>query len=326
MSRTDPVADPIAVGERSAARPALRIGIICNPRSHRNRRAEVAAHVPPRDVVLAAPRTRGELSATLVEFAARGIDLLVIDGGDGTVRDVLTAAADAFGDAVPRIAVLPTGKTNALALDLGIPVDWTLDTLLTAAQTGGIRRRSPIAVARAGSTAPALRGFLFGAGGFVQATELAQRTHTIGAFHGVAVGLALVGSVLQTAFGRADSEWRRGTAMRIEVDGTILADRPLYLLFASTLQRLPTGVRPLGAPRPGLKTLIVDAPPRWMGAGVPALLAGKRGGWLERIGYRHRDLAALALTLEGNFILDGEMYPGGALTLTEADPIEFVVP
>src|SRR3546814_3471291 len=47
--------------------------------------------------------------------------VLVINGGDGTVQAALTELYHGghFGPAVPPVAVLPNGKTNLIALDLG---------------------------------------------------------------------------------------------------------------------------------------------------------------------------------------------------------------
>ena len=76
-----------------------------------------------------------------------------------------------------------------------------------------------------------LHGFLLGAGAFVRATELAQRTHKAGAFNGVAVALAVVWGLLQTLFGRASGEWRRGEPMRIVVGEETVADGATLPLF-----------------------------------------------------------------------------------------------
>lgn len=339
MSRFDRPAAPPSTAAVLAAAPGLgttpaitrgeapRVGVICNPRSHGNRQAEIAQVAPAGDVTLAAPRTHGELAATLTEFAAAGIELLVIDGGDGTVRDVLTAAAAAFGDTLPQVALLPTGKTNALALDLGVPDGWTLDQALAAARTGALRRRAPLVVERRGSAALPLHGFLFGAGGFVRATELAQRTHRVGAFHGLAVALALVWALLQTFFGRASGVWRRGEPMRVRGEnGQLLADGDTFVFLASTLERFPVGLKPFGPTRPGLKTLTGDAPARLALVAAVAIVAGKVGGWLIPLGYRHRDVAAAAIELSGGFILDGDFYDDARVRLVEGAPIAFVVP
>jgi hypothetical protein len=176
-----------------------RIAVVSNPRSHRNRHSREIRASP--EFLFRSPRNSAELADTLANFAARGVELLVVDGGDGTVRDVLTSAGDLFGSRFPRIAIIPSGKTNAIALDLGLPLSWTLDDVLRAAKVGKVRRRSPIEIYRPGSTVPDLRGFLFGAGAFVRATALAQHTHKAGAFNGLAVGLSLIWAVAQTALG-----------------------------------------------------------------------------------------------------------------------------
>ena len=52
--------------------------------------------------------------------------LLVINGGDGTVQAALTELhnGDHFGEGeLPPVAVLPSGKTNLIAMDLGVHGD-----------------------------------------------------------------------------------------------------------------------------------------------------------------------------------------------------------
>src|SRR5690606_6451600 len=108
-------------GASGAAAPPVRavplVGVIRNPRSHRN------TGTPPEwtgraTLLLETPAKRSELQAILERFAERRVDYIVVDGGDGTVRDVLTAGAGVFGEAWPPLIVLPNGKTNALAVDL----------------------------------------------------------------------------------------------------------------------------------------------------------------------------------------------------------------
>ena len=316
----------VKVAPSLAATAGLTIGIVCNPKARLNHGAEYEAGVPGADsVIVTAPRTRGALTQVLADFAARRIDLLVIDGGDGTVRDVLTAAEGVWGDAWPRVVVIPSGKTNALAIDLGLPAGWTLAQALDAVRAGRVAVRRPVEIVRAGGGRP-LRGFLFGAGAFVEATELAQHTHRAGAFNGVAVGLALGWAILQTLWGPRTRGWRAGTPMRTSIDGGQADARARYILLASTLERLPLGVKPFGRPRPGLKALIVDAPPRQLWRAAPAIVAGSEAPWLARAGYHHCDPQEVAVVLERGFILDGELFPGGELTVRPGPALSFVVP
>ena len=77
---------------------------------------------------------------------------------------------------------------------------------LDAARQGRMIERRPLEIARVGDAAPPARGFLFGAGAFAKATELAQHTPRAGAFNNLAVGLALGWGVAQTLFGTAEIE------------------------------------------------------------------------------------------------------------------------
>jgi hypothetical protein len=306
--------------------PLPRVGVLSNPKSHRNRaRAHRVLELSP-DVLFETPGSWAELNDTLEHFAAERIDLLIVDGGDGTVRDVLSAAPAAFGGRLPRLAILPAGKTNALALDLGVPLDWTVTDVIEAAMRGSFVRRAPIEVYRDGAAHADVRGFLFGAGAFVRATKVAQRTHRFGAFNGLAVGLSLTLGIAQTFLGSARNAWRVGERMRVRPEGEPAVDRSFYILFASTLERLPLHLRPFGHKRAGLKLLAIDAPPKRMAVAVPALLAGSEGRWLERAGYHRIDPHAFDLSLDGGFILDGELYKGGDLSIRTGAPIEFAVP
>lgn len=313
---------PRFVSERP--RDGLRIGVVHNVRARHNIDRPVIGFIDRTE--FAAPRSPQELDDVLAGFASRGVNALVIDGGDGTVRDVMSKAGRHFEGTFPRVAIVPSGKTNALAHDLGVPRHWTAHDAVQAIHDGVVEERAPIEIRRDQTIVPDLRGFIFGAGAFVRATALAQRTHRVGAFNGLAVGLSIAGAVGQTILGGANNSWRQGEPMRVALaDGTVV-DRNQYLLFGSTLERLPLGIKPLGEPRPGLKLLRIDASPRWMVAAAPAVLRGSAAPWLRDAGYHIEDSARIDLHLGGDFILDGETFQGGALSLRQGEPIRFVVP
>jgi hypothetical protein len=307
----------------------MRVGVVRNPMSHANIgrvEAEAAPDPAAHDaVLLVQPASPAALEQDLRAFAQCGVGLLVIDGGDGTIRDVISLLPRVFGETPPLIALIPSGKTNVLAIDLGVPADWTLAQAVAAAKsdTAVIKHRSPLQV-RWDDGRPSLLGFVFGLGAFVRATSLAQNVHKAGAFHSIAVAMSVLGALWGTVMGGARDQWRAGVPLCLAIDGeeTRTADR--FLVLATTLKRLPFNVKPFGTPREGLKFLDVDAPPKRLPGAFPALLAGKEAAW-SREGYRRGDAERLRITTTQPLVVDGDVYDGfGGVTVVVAPPMRFL--
>ena len=305
----------------------MRVGVIHNPKARRNRDGRARLDAPP-EALVAEVGAFDFLPKVLADFAEAGVELLVVDGGDGTVRDVLSRLPEAFGGRLPRLAILPSGKTNVLAKDLGARPGWTLRHALAAASGGNghIRTRTPMEVRWAGATSPPMRGFMFGAGAYVRATALAQDAHRRGLFDSVAVAVALAGAVVRTVAGRAGDPWRAGDRASLAIDDAPARDADRLLVLASALENLPLGLRPFGPPRAGVKLLEVDAPPIRLAAAAPGLAAGFNSAWLADHGYRRADVRRFTLKSEGDFVLDGEIYPGGDISVGTGPVFEFVTP
>ena len=324
---------PARVRRGGALREAPLVGVIRNPRSHRNK-----GHMPELDgqpnILTASPPTRSELVRVLAGFAERGIELLAVDGGDGTVRDVLTCGAAVFGDRWPRMIVLPKGKTNALAVDLGLSPQWTLPDALAAARQGRMIERHPILVEQADGQGAQVLGFIFGAGIFTTATEAGQTAHRFGAFNSFAVGVTAVAGILQALCGLGASPWRTSAGMRIfggpearEIPHSGHGRRDArYAMAFSTLQRFPAGLNPFGHPRPGMRYVLLDAPLRRVIALVPGLLTGWDRPGFARLGVHRGAVEEALVELEGSFILDGEAFPAGRYRLRMGPKIQFIVP
>jgi diacylglycerol kinase family enzyme len=85
----------------------------------------------------------GQIGEALRTIARVKPVVLVVNGGDGTVQTVLTEIHHGhwFGDSPPPLAVLPNGKTNLIALDLGSVGDpvVALERVMEIARTGWTR-------------------------------------------------------------------------------------------------------------------------------------------------------------------------------------------
>ena len=309
------------------------VGLIYNPKSHRNRGQDLDSRIAP-DVFVAQPGNRDQLPEALERLAKRGIDLLVINGGDGTIRDVLTCGEMIFGDDWPDLAVLPKGKTNALAVDLGGPIDWTLQEAIDAFEAGNRIKRRPLAITAIQEKESRALGFILGAGAFTMGTKAGQSAHKMGAFNSLAVGVTTFWGILQTVFGSRSNPWRSGAKMNIRLypDGRLLEhsgvgdkERRLILL-ASTLERFPGGVKPFGSLGKGLKLAVADQISRLMTLRLPLILFELGTKNLRERGFHQLATKAFEIDLADQFILDGEAFPPGQYKVETGPEIQFVVP
>ena len=269
------------------------------------------------DLVFAEPDSPAALLEALRHFADSRVELVVISGGDGTLRDVLTALPSAYPDGLPDLALLAAGNTNLAARALGIAGSGPkgLQRLLDAARQGRLRRTPCrfLEVSWVGQPERnPVRGFFFGAAAFADGKRLADAEIHSRNFHkGLAVGLAATTMVLRILFGDVGG-LRGGTPMRIGVDGGTPHEGRRFLLLATTLDRLMLGIWPFWGKGAGaIKWLDIEAPPRQLMAALLAMAAGRAWPWMAGKGYRSGRAGQLRILLEQPFVLDGEFFDTG---------------
>lgn len=312
------------------------VGLIRNTRSHRE-----GGPLPDSglgaDIITQIPDRRGQLPDILRSFAERRVDAIAISGGDGTVRDVLTCGAGHFGGDWPPIVLLPYGKTNALALDLGIPESWPLRDAIHALKAGRDVTRRPMTITDAANKAMRIDGFVMGAGAFTNTIDLGQRVHGLGAVNALAVGVTTAWSVLQMVLGRAGNKWRRPSPLTVRTvgetpfphsaaaDGHGGADTR-FLLFASTLEKFPAGIAPFTHVDGSLGLALIDRMRPSLMPMVLRLLRGGEDATAAENGIHIRGTNGFAFTCGEPFILDGEAFPPGAYSVATGPELRFVVP
>lgn len=315
----------VALGsERSTPRTIPLVGVIRNMRSHRNKGREQGG-APGAEVLVETTTKRRELPGVLDSFARKGIDYLAISGGDGTVRDVLTCGAEIFGHDWPPLIVLPKGKTNALAADIGAPVGWRLAQAMEAARKGSFVQRCPLVVAEADDPSARVYGFLLGGGVFHRTISLGQNAHRWGAFNSAAVVLTAAWALGQALLAGSANHWRQRSRMALTApDGTSLpGGDERFVMIASTLENFPLALKPFGRLREGLKLIVLDTPARQSLLRIPLIALGREA---EKSGYHRLALESFGLDISEPFILDGEAFPPGRYRVSTGPALTFVAP
>lgn len=301
----------------------MRVGLIRNPNSQRNRRAgdRLSEVVVPNGVALLRldPRSADDIPGVVAEYAGRGLSHLIVDGGDGTLRDVMTALPAAFPERLPTLMLMAGGNANLATHDVGggdhgpAALQRLLDTL--AAGGGEIRRRQPIETRWPDGSRPPVLGFFIGAAAFYRGWRLALgAVHDKGFLHGPALFVTMASALWQTLAGGRGNEWQAGVSMGIGVDGSAVEDRQRFLFLTTSLHRLFGGLWPFydhgEAP---LRWLDIDAPPPRFTRSLPGLLRGQPSRWMrESPAYRSGGAQQMALRLEAPLVIDGEAYTPGA--------------
>ncbi|HEX8261551.1 MAG TPA: diacylglycerol kinase family protein [Allosphingosinicella sp.] len=318
-----------------------RVALLSNPRSTGNRallprvRSFCAAH---KDIFHYEVEHVDQIGTALRTIAMVEPRVLVINGGDGTVQAALTEIHNGrhFGDSPPPVAVLPNGKTNLIALDLGADGDplETLERVLAIARSDlapHIVQRELITLSGgSGHGKPVLGMFLGGA--YLADTMLYCRNklYPLGLPNGVAHVLALLLGLLGVVLGRRASFLPPPPAtLRVSGMKSGELNGRFAFLMVTTLQRLLfKGHMPGAGARTGaMQLLVID---RNIGSLLGAFFAAVRGKLgRKRLSGVHLERGD-EIRIEGagsNVLLDGELFQaecGRPIVLKPSRPVPFV--
>lgn len=300
------------------------IAVVCNRFSDGNRGvpalAAYAAELP--GVLVCAPSSVDELAQCLRNFARHPLAALAVDGGDGTLREVLSLMPETFGAQCPPVALLPSGKTNLAARDVGTFGGGRagLARLVASARSDwqGARwtERPALEVTWHDTPERTVRGLLFGAGAFAYATRMAgQWAHDHGFRYRSAVAIGVMRVLWEVFRGKAALA---DPAVTRTVDNQgMTPSQPCFLLLATTARKLMLGLWPFPpvTVENGLNWLAIEHPPRGL---LSALWRAWRGRLLPQggpslSGGRNRQMH---LRLTGPFVIDGEVYQAGPAGIT----------
>ncbi len=331
------------------------IALLSNPKSTGNRsllprvRAFCASH---RDIFHYEVEDVGQIGQALRTIARVKPKVLVINGGDGTVQAALTELYHGghFGDAPPPVAVLPNGKTNLIALDLGAGDDAieALERVLALVHTDMVphivsRELIALTGGKAGPGGAERRAvlgmFLGGAGLADMILYCRNKIYPLGLPNWAAHGLTFLLGLISVIVGRHSrllpAQW---SLIRVSVTRSGEMQGRFALIMVTTLERLLLNMSNMNgglnggingaAPRVGAMQLLVIE--RNLFSILGALLAAVRGRLaLSRLNGVHLERGD-EIRIHGghsSVILDGETFEANddrPIVLRPAPPMPFL--
>jgi hypothetical protein len=317
---------------------SMRIGVLSNLRAGRDhsRLAKVLRELERHPDVLHLEADSSDLVPdALDQFANEGVELLVVNGGDGTVQHALTEILSAPRRSwLPLIAPIRGGRTNMVALDLGARRNpaRALRELIVDARAGRVAERivqREVLRVDLGPEIPIQYGMFFGVGMLYRAIHATHRAFPEGKAQGV-FGAAIVTGTLVT---RAATGDRAGILdadkMQIALDETPLAPDGFILAMATTLERLFLRMRPFwGVEAAPIHITTIAAGARVRASTVAGILRGRPPSHATpEAGFTSRNVHKVALRLDCGTTLDGELFgpeSGRLVSLSSADRVRFV--
>jgi len=321
---------------RCASRP--RIALLSNPKSTRNlaelsRIRDYCADHP--DIFHYEVERADQIGDALRTIARIRPKMLVINGGDGTVQSALTEMHNGryFGDQPPPVSVLPSGKTNLIALDLGVRGDpiSALERLVEIAQgdlESHIVAREVIALRKDGSERPVIGMFLGGAGLADTMLFCRHKIYPLGLPNGlshVLAGIALFVRLLLKLKASFLPPPPQPTELLLRKRGRLSGK--FVFLAVTTLEKLLLASELGGEGRGRLKLVAIEERPASV---IRAIFTGIAGGYRgqKMRGIHYAEVDEIEIEADSSsVILDGEIFrteKGRPIRLNPAEPLSFV--
>jgi diacylglycerol kinase family enzyme len=310
------------------------IGIVNNPRSRRNRRhpalvRRLRERLGDEGEVVDAS-TPDELEHAVTRFRRARVDVLGVNGGDGTGHYVLSAFARAYGEEpLPPVLLLRGGAMNTVAHGHGIRggPERILEGVLARRRHGFPLRtvaRDLLRVSADGG--PPRYGFIFGTGAIVTFLDIYYASASPSPATAAWLVARAVGSALVR--GRLARALTRRERLRVASDGDEWPDASYLTVAAATTPDIGFGFLAFArcGEQPGsFHAVGVTGSVGQIARAMPRLRRG--APWRRRLA---QDEVARELVIEGDrprFTIDGDLYPAERTVVVETGPpVEIVLP
>jgi diacylglycerol kinase (ATP) len=316
--------------------PAGPVGLISNPGSGHNRDQFERIHARIArcpDIHHIVTHHADDVGAALAALAARQVQVLAINGGDGTTSYILGQMLESgLFPEPPLIVLLPGGTANMNAGDIGVKgslwratqrfCDWCEGDRNTS---GKLAERALLRVQPEGEQHP-YYGMFLGGGAIIQGTEYAHReVHA----RGLRDDFSLALTTLRTVWGvlRNDPAFNRHVTIELTLDNGATATHDTLILAISTLHRLAFGMRPFWGRGPGAVrlTLFAQGCSRFARTFISIVRGRPNRNAVPESGYFSHNAESIRLRLDGKLNLDGEiLVVNGPLDISASRPLDFL--
>jgi hypothetical protein len=294
---------------------------------------EVMARYP--DILHRELEAMEDMVPILQSYAEQGVDLIVINGGDGSLQMAVTRLLnDQPYPELPHLTVLPGGQTNmtAAAINMvGAPGD-LMDRIGAQAASGTLNAPTihlPFVGMRLTPQHETLYGAFFGTAAIVRGIYTCREkfhpmklpdwlTHTL------TIGYLMCSSI--NPFKTDNSPMRReDVALHFDTEHQVA--RPYFVVMVTTLDKLVLGLSANKEDGEGaLRFLSVAYGGFNLFRAMRTLMFGEPKGKLVK-GFVRRTVSRLTVNCKCPVTLDGEMFdpvPGHSIELSASDPLKFV--
>ena len=316
----------------------MQIGLLNNLRAGRNYK-QVSRILrllrPYANVWHVETDSAGAMPDAIADLARRKIDLLVVNGGDGTLQHTLTELLVQRPFAtIPLIAPLAGGSANMTALDLGAsrnPANG-LKAVLDAAAAGTLDERivdRPVLRIEFDGGRRVEYGMFFGAGMIRRAVSLVHEFFPSGKGQGAfGAGITTLALCAKAALKPKDGILTPDK-IQIALDNELVGQGEFYLAISTTLRRLFWGIEPYWGREEGdLRFTSISSNAWRLGIASPGILRGKPREFVTpENGYTSRNAARAALRMGCGFTVDGEIFDqqsDDVVRLSAGRPVRFI--
>jgi diacylglycerol kinase (ATP) len=315
---TDNVMTSILASLPPGGLPRILPGVLSNPLSGGNRKGlrlvrAVLSSYP--QTIHREVHTLDDVLSAMADFAEREVNLVIVNGGDGTVHGALTALINtpAF-ETPPFIAVLRAGTASMIGCDVGMagPPSLALGRLLYWAARRDFRPETllrPVMSVQLPTQKKTLCGTFLGAGSIYEGIRFFHRRINRPAIRGeFAPAVTLLLLLLSRLKGQ--SKLLSGVTVEASLDGQPPEEKTWLMFFVTTLERLFLGMRPFwGKGQGSLHFTAIAEQPLCFWRSLPFLLRGRSGPYgSPENGFFSREISEVRLSMTGGFTLDGELY------------------